>query len=113
MHKKKTPYDIIKSRYVTEKGRALEELKDNTSNPCVARCVSPKYVFLVEKKANKQEIAQAIEQIYAEKSIKVKSVNTITIKPKKKRVRGRLGFKPGFKKAVVTLDKDDELGESV
>ena len=112
MHKK-TPYSIIQSRYVTEKSRVLEELRDNTSNKSVAACKSPKYVFLVDKKANKQEIAQAIEEIYAEKKIKVKGVNTVTIKPKKKRVRGRLGFKSGFKKAIVTLDKDDELGESI
>lgn len=112
MHKK-SPYNVIKSRYVTEKSRVLEELKDNKSNPCTAACNSPKYVFLVEKTANKKEIAQAIEEIYAEKNVKVKAVNTISIKPKKKRVRGRIGFKSGFKKAVVTLDKDDELGESV
>lgn len=112
MHKK-TPYDIVKSRYVTEKSRVLEELKDNTSNPSVSRCAKPKYVFLVEKKAGKQEIAEAIEQIYAEKNIKVKSVNTITLKPKKKRMRGRIGFKSGFKKAIVTLEKGDDLGESV
>ena len=110
---KKTPYDIIKSRYVTEKSRVLEDLKDNTSNPSVSKCDRPKYVFLVEKKANKREIADAIEQIYAEKNIKVKSVNTITLKPKKRRVRGRTGFKPGFKKAVVTLEKGDEIGEAV
>ncbi len=112
MHKR-TPYNIIKSRYVTEKSRVLEELKDNSNNPSVAACKSPKYVFLVDKKAKKQEIAEAIEQIYAEKSIKVKAVNTISIKPKKKRVRGRLGYKSAFKKAIVTLDKDDELGEGV
>lgn len=112
MHKK-TPYDIVKSRYVTEKSRVLEELKDCTSNPCTLACKSPKYVFLVDKKANKLEIADAVEQIYAEKNIKVKGVNTVTIKPKKKRVRGRIGFKPGFKKAVVTLEKGDELGEGV
>jgi large subunit ribosomal protein L23 len=113
MQKKKTPYDIIRSRYVTEKGRVLEDLKDNTNNPCVAACQKPKYVFLVDKKANKHEIAQAIEQIYAEKSIKVKSVNTITNKPKKRRMRGHVGFKAGYKKAIVTLEKGDELGESV
>lgn len=110
---KKTPYDIIKSRYVTEKSRVLEDLKDNKSNPSVSKCEKPKYVFLVEKKANKREIAEAIEQIYAEKNIKVKSVNTITLKPKKRRVRGRIGFKSGFKKAVVTLEKGDDLGEAV
>lgn len=110
---KKSPYDIVKSRYVTEKSRVLEDLKDNKSNRYVAACEKPKYVFLVEKKAGKREIAKALEEIYAEKSIKVKSVNTITIKPKKKRVRGRIGYKSGFKKAVVTLEKGDELGESV
>lgn len=110
---KKTPYSIIRSRYVTEKSSMLEGLRDNKSNPSVARCERPKYVFLVDKKAGKREIAAALEEIYAEKNIKVKSVNTITIKPKKKRVRGRIGYKPGFKKAVVTLDKGDELGESV
>lgn len=112
MHKK-TPYDIIKSRYVTEKSRVLGELKDNKSNPSVTRCIAPKYVFLVDMKANKQEIAQALEQIYAEKSIKVKAVNTIITKPKKKRVRGRVGYKSAFKKAVVTLAQGDELSESV
>lgn len=112
MHKK-TPYDIVKSRYVTEKARVLGELKDNKSNPSVARCNSPKYVFLVDIKANKQEIAQALEQIYAEKNIKVKAVNTIITKPKQKRVRGRLGYTSAFKKAVVTLAQGDELGESV
>lgn len=112
MHKK-SPYSIIQSRYVTEKSRVLEDLKDSKNNPCLAACEKPKYVFLVDSKANKKEIAQAIEEIYAEKSVKVKSVNTINIKPKKKRVRGRIGFKSGFKKAVVTLDKGDELGEGV
>lgn len=110
---KKNPYDVVKSRYVTEKGRMLEELKDNASNPCVARCNSPKYVFLVDKKANKKEIAEAVEAIYGEKSIKVKAVNTVTIKPKKRRMRGRVGFKSGFKKAIVTLDKEDQLEEAL
>ncbi len=110
---KKTPYDIIKSRYVTEKARVLGELKENKSNPSVAKCASPKYVFLVDLKANKQEIAQAVEEIYAEKNITVKAVNTIITKPKQRRVRGRIGYKSAFKKAVVTLAEGDELGETV
>lgn len=110
---KKTPYRVIQCRYITEKSRVLEDLKDNKNNPCVAKCESPKYAFLVDKGANKREIADAVEQIYAEKNIKVKSVNTITMKPKKKRVRGREGFKAGYKKAIVTLDKGDHIGEGV
>lgn len=112
MHKK-SPYDVIKSRYITEKGSMLESLKDATSNPSLAKCDSPKYVFLVDKKANKQEIARAVEEIYAEKNIKVQSVNTIIVKPKERRVRGRVGFTAGFKKAIVTLEKGNEIADKV
>ncbi len=106
---KHSPYDTIKSRYITEKARVLETLKTNQSNPSVAACNSSKYVFLVDKKANKQEIAEAVEEIYADKNVKVISVNTILMKPKACRVRGRSGFKPGFKKAIVTLQSDDVI----
>lgn len=107
--KKNSPYNIIKSRYITEKTHILEELKNNRSNPSVAKYDLSKYVFLVEKKANKQEIAEAVEEIYADKNIKVASVNTIVMKPKPCRVRGRLGVKPGFKKAIVTLQPGDTI----
>ncbi|NNM43082.1 MAG: 50S ribosomal protein L23 [Chlamydiae bacterium] len=110
---KKSPYDIVKSRYITEKSRVLEMLKVNSNNPCVKKCESPKYVFLVNKKANKREIAEAVEEIYAEKNIKVVGVNTINAKPKEKRVRGRLGEKSGFKKAIVTLAVGDNIEEKV
>lgn len=110
---KKSPYDIVKSRYLTEKARVLEELKNNRSNPSVAKCESPKYVFLVDKKANKQEIAEAVEEIYADKSIKVVAVNTVTIKPKARRVRGHSGVKSGFKKAIVTLQPGDLIETKV
>lgn len=110
---KKSPYDIIKSRHITEKSRVLEQLQSNTSNPSVKKCDSPKYVFLVEKKSNKREIANAVEQIYAEKNIKVVSVNTINVKEKERRVRGRIGFKPAFKKAIVTLEAGDTIDEKV
>ncbi|NGX44923.1 MAG: 50S ribosomal protein L23 [Chlamydiae bacterium] len=108
---KKSPYDVVITRYITEKASVLEGLKNATSNPCLAKCDSPKYLFLVDKRANKQEIAEAVEEIYAERSVKVVSVNTITIKPKKRRVRGRAGFKAGFKKAVVTLGTDDSIDD--
>ena len=110
---KKTPYDIVKGRHVTEKARVMEQLQYNTSNPCVKKCEAPKYVFVVDKKANKKEIAQAIEEIYAEKGIKVVSVNTSHINPKPCRVRGRSGFKAGYKKAVVTLEKGDSIDEKI
>lgn len=109
---KRTPYDIIKSRYVTEKARVMEGLHANKSNESVRRCDTPKYVFLVDKKANKREIAEAVEAIYAEKSVKVVGVNTINVKPKKRTVRGRRGLKPALKKAIVTLQAGDLIEDT-
>lgn len=110
---KKSPYDIVKSRYVTEKARVMEGLHSNTSNACVRKCDTPKYVFLVDKRANKQEIAEAVEAIYAEKNIKVIGVNTINVKPKRRTVRGRSGMRPALKKAIVTLEAGDLIEDKV
>ncbi len=109
----KSPFDIVLSKHVTEKSRVLEQLQFNASNPCVKKCDAPKYVFIVDKRANKQEIAAAVEAIYSDRKIRVVSVNTINAKPKKRRVRGRPGVKPGFKKAIVTLEAGDSIEEKV
>ncbi len=108
---KKNPYDIIKSRYMTEKTNVLAGLHKAESNPSLKKCKTPKVVFLVDKKANKQEIAAAVEKIYANKNIHVTAVNTIVVKPKWKRVRGRLGRTCGFKKAIVSLGAGETLDE--
>lgn len=105
----KDPYQIIKHQHVTEKSMVLQELKNAKSNASLARCESPKYVFIVDTKANKHEIAAALEEIYRDKKIKVTAVNTINVKSKARRVRGRLGKTAAFKKAVVTLEKGDSL----
>lgn len=105
----KNPYQIIKHQHITEKAKVLQELKNSKSNRSVARCESPKYVFIVDREANKRQIAEALEEIYRDKNIKVKAVNTINVKAKARRVRGRSGFKAAFKKAVVTLDNGDSL----
>lgn len=109
--KTKDPFAIVKHLHVTEKSKVLQELKNATSNPSVARCESPKYVFIVDKKANKQEIKEAVELIYKEKNIRVMKVNTVQVKSKARRVRGREGMTSSFKKAVVTLDVGDSIDE--
>lgn len=91
----------------------MEQLQFNSSNPCVKKCNSPKYVFLVDKRSTKYDIAKAVEEIYAEKKIKVVSVNTVNMKPKPRRVRGREGFKMALKKAIVTLEAGDTIEEKV
>lgn len=112
MHKK-SPYQIVRSRHVTEKARVLEQLQFNTSNASVKKCTRPKYVFIVDPRANKREIAEAVEAIYSERKIKVVAVNTVNAKPKARRMRGRSGMKPGFKKAIVTLEAGDTIEEKV
>ena len=105
----KKAYSIIRHRHVTEKSSVLESLQSADSNPSMRLCDSPKYVFKVALAANKQEIKEAIEYIYADKKIRVTRVNTITIPRNKRRVRGRQGMKSAFKKAIVTLMPGDQI----
>lgn len=105
------PYKIIKHQHVTEKSTMLEGLKDANSNQSLARCKSPKYVFIVDPLANKQEIAAAIEMMYADRKVKVVAVNTINVKGKQVRKRGRAGSTKSFKKAIVTLVAGDSLDD--
>jgi large subunit ribosomal protein L23 len=65
-----------------------------------------KYIFKVAKKAGKFQIKEAVEGYYG---VQVVDVNTIRI-PAKKRIHGRtIGWKKGFKKAVVTLREGDAI----
>jgi len=65
-----------------------------------------KYVFRVETGKNKQSIRRAVELRYG---VSVTSVNVINI-PGKERRRGRqIGWKPGFKKAIVTLKEGQSI----
>ena len=63
-----------------------------------------KYSFEVAKDATKPEIAAAVEAMF--KGTKVKSVNTVTMKSKPKRVRLVPGKTASWKKAIVTLAED-------
>ena len=87
--------DIIIKPLVTE--RSTEIMEDH------------KYTFVVDKKANKIEIKQAIQEIFG---VKVESVNTMNFKGKKRRM-GRFpeGKKPDYKKAIVKLTEDSKAIE--
>ncbi len=103
------PYKVIKHQHVTEKTQVLQNLQHADANPSIARCSAPKYVFVVDPTANKKQIAEAVEEIYAEQNVKVTSVNTINVKGKMRRVRGRRGRTAASKKAIVTLEAGDSL----
>jgi len=65
-----------------------------------------KYIFVVDRKANKSEIKKAIESIY---SVKVKDINIINIKGKAKRLGRSLGKTSSIKKAIATLRKGEKI----
>ena len=66
-----------------------------------------KYAFRVNAKANKIEIRRAVEQYY---KVKVRSVNTMMVKGKKRRI-GRFpeGQTSDWKKAIVTLAPGERI----
>lgn len=67
------------------------------------------YVFLVEKSANKKMIQQEIKRHY---NVKIKGVNIIRQSGKIKRFGNRLGRRPAFKKAIVTLMPGEKINIS-
>lgn len=65
-----------------------------------------KYVFKISKGSKKKQVKSAIESLY---KVKVDKINVISI-PSKRRVYGRsIGRKPGYKKAIVTLEKGSKI----
>ena len=65
-----------------------------------------KYTFEVARDANKIEIAKAVEEIFG---VTVKKVNTMNVKPKKKRVRIQQGYTRRWKKAMVTIAEGETI----
>jgi large subunit ribosomal protein L23 len=69
-----------------------------------------RYAFEVDPRATKIQIRNAIPFLFGS-AVKVKSVNTMTVKPKARRVRGKYnksGVSGGYKKAVITLTADSK-----
>ncbi len=80
-------YDVILSPVITEKATMQSE--------------NNKVVFKVASTATKPQIKAAVEKLF---EVKVKSVNTLVRKGKKKLFRGRPGQQSDVKKAIVTLE---------
>jgi large subunit ribosomal protein L23 len=64
------------------------------------------YTFLVDKRANKTEIKEAIQAIW---NVRVTSVRTLNRKGKVKRRRFTKGKRPDEKRAIVTLVEGDAI----
>ena len=82
----RTAQDVIIKPIITEDSMAALQMK--------------KYTFKVAKDANKIEIAKAVEVLFG---VKVKNVNTMNVNGRAKRQGLHQGYKPDWKKAIVTL----------
>lgn len=67
-----------------------------------------KYTFKVHPKANKIEIKKALKELF---DVDVEKVNTMNCKGRKVRYRYSRGFKPDWKKAIVSLAQDSKTIE--
>ena len=85
-------YDRILSPLVTEKSTNLSEMN--------------KVVFKVNRLLNKRSVKKSIEKIF---KVNVIKINTVNIKGKSKLVKNRRAFKSGYKKAIVTLKKGQNI----
>lgn len=85
-------YDIIKKPLNTEKtNRDLEV---------------GKYYFSVDTNSTKKDVKNAIEKIFG---VLVEAVNIINLQGKKKRFKGSAGKRNDVKKAIVTLQKGQNI----
>ncbi|MGH8100934.1 MAG: 50S ribosomal protein L23 [Chthoniobacterales bacterium] len=86
-------HDIIQTASLTEKSTLMSE-KQN------------KYVFRVNPRANKIQIKQAVQRLFQKQVV---DVNTCNYAGKEKRVRGPLGQRSHWKKAIVTLKEGEKI----
>ncbi len=85
------PHDIIIKPVITE--NSMEAMADK------------KYTFVVDRRANKVQVKQAIEKIFG---VKVEKVNTMNMIGKVKRMGATQGKRADWKKAIVTLTPESK-----
>ena len=83
---------VIKYPIITDKATRLLE--------------SNQYSFVVDRYSDKPTIKTAIEYLF---NVKVVKINTCRLPRKQKRVGKYIGWKPQYKKAVVTLSEGDVI----
>ncbi len=83
---------VLDKPQITEKATLLRE--------------DDQYIFQVFKTATKPEVKKAIEEVYG---VSVEKVRIINVDRKKKRLGRTTGWKKGYKKAIITLKKGQEI----
>jgi len=92
MTAKRSAYDVIVAPIITEKATLASEANQ--------------VIFKVKPDATKTEIKAAIEGLF---KVKVKAVNTIVRKGKKKAFKGIKAILSDTKRAVVTLEDGQSI----
>lgn len=82
----------IKTPHVTEKATMLEQ--------------ENKYVLKIPSKANKISLRKALFSLYGKKIVKISIIN---VKPKQRKRGRKIGYRSGYKKAIITLKKGEKL----
>lgn len=84
--------DVIVRPVVTEKSTMASEHN--------------KVVFMIAPTASKGDVKKAVETLF---EVKVEKVNTVSIKGKVKRFRGKVGKRNDIRKAIVTLKQGENI----
>lgn len=92
-------WDVLKSPVVTEKSVLL---KESTSEEGEGQVLT----FRVNRKAGKEAIRKAVEEIF---SVKVAKVRTVHYEGKMKKRGRHEGRRANWKKAYITLKKGEPL----
>jgi large subunit ribosomal protein L23 len=87
-------FEVIKTVRLTEKGTRQGEKYNQ-------------YTVVADRRANKTEIRQAVQELF---KVKVVRVNTLNVRGKLRRQRtSQAGKAPDWKKAIVTLKDGDKI----
>ena len=90
--KSKIAFGILKAPHITEKATDL--------------AAHNQYIFRVYPKANKNQIREAIEELY---NVDVLDVKIIKIPKKRRMVKGKIGWRKGYKKAIIKIKKGQKI----
>jgi large subunit ribosomal protein L23 len=113
-------FEIIKTVRLTEKGtrqgsqvvRAYERGKDgkpvldDQGKPRIKEHSLNQYTVVADRRANKTQIRQAVQELF---KVKVTKVNTLNVSGKLRRQRTTPGQAPDWKKAIITLKPGDKI----
>ena len=89
-----SPFDIIKTARLTEKGTVQSDHFN-------------RYTVVADRRANKIQIRKAVEELF---KVTVTEVRTMNVRGKKRRQRThQAGKSPDWKKAIVTLKEGDAI----